>query len=189
MLGAITEITRPAAGISPNRSLSCFLGLNEGLSWTGHDKSLRHRPAPVLAIQFAPRAGGISTGLAPNLIHHTLIHPHFDLSPHSEDRIMPLEQSRKKQMRTIGHHLNPIVTVSEKGLSEGIHSELERALEDHELIKMKLALGDPASRRELAAELCTQHNAELVQQIGKVILIYRKAQKPNPKLSNLLRPI
>lgn len=102
---------------------------------------------------------------------------------------MPLDQARKKQMRSIGHHLNPIVTVSEKGLSEGLHLELERALEDHELIKVKLALGDPASRRELGAELCTGHNAELVQQIGKIILIYRKAQKPNPKLSNLLRPI
>lgn len=101
---------------------------------------------------------------------------------------MPLDQSRKKHMRTIGHHLNPIVTVSEKGLSEGIHLEVERALEDHELIKMKLALGDPAVRRQMATELCEQHRAELVQQIGKVILIYRKAQKPNPKLSNLLRP-
>ncbi len=102
---------------------------------------------------------------------------------------MPLDQPRKKQMRSIGHHLNPIVTVSEKGLSEGLHLELERALDDHELIKVKLALGDPASRRELAAELCTTHKAELVQQIGKIILIFRKAAKPNPKLSNLLRPM
>lgn len=102
---------------------------------------------------------------------------------------MPLDQARKKQLRTIGHHLNPIVTVSEKGLSEGLHAELERALEDHELIKVKLALGDPASRREVAAELCGTHNAELVQQIGKVILLFRRAQKPNPKLSNLLRPM
>lgn len=107
----------------------------------------------------------------------------------TEDLTMPLEQARKKQLRTIGHHLNPVVAISEKGLSEGVHLELERALEDHELIKVKLALGDPTSRRELAAELCTEHRAELVQQIGKVILIYRKAQKPNPKLSNLLRPI
>jgi RNA-binding protein len=102
---------------------------------------------------------------------------------------MPLDQARKKHMRTIGHQLNPVVMVSEKGLSEGLHAELERALEDHELIKVKLAVGDPAVRRELAAELCSGHHAELVQQVGKVILIYRKAAKPNPKLSNLLRPV
>src|SRR5690606_31156000 len=114
--------------------------------------------------------------------------PRQDHSPFLKKNLMPLDQARKKHMRTIGHHLNPIVTVSEKGLSEGIHLELERALEDHELIKMKLALGDPAARRQMATELCEQHRAELVQQIGKVILISRKAQKPNPKLSNLQRP-
>lgn len=102
---------------------------------------------------------------------------------------MPLDQARKKQMRTIGHALKPVVTVSEKGLSEGVHAELERALDDHELIKVKLAVAEPAVRRELAAQLCSEHRAELVQQIGKVILIHRAAAKPNPKLSNLLRPV
>ena len=79
--------------------------------------------------------------------------------------------------------------ISERGVSEGVTQELERALEDHELIKVKLGLADPAERRELAAELCAQHGAELVQSVGKIILIYRAAQKPNPRLSNLLRPI
>jgi RNA-binding protein len=99
-----------------------------------------------------------------------------------------LDPTRKKQMRTIGHHLNPVVTVSEKGMSEGVHMELERALEDHELIKVKLAIAEPAARRAVAAELCERHRAELVQAVGKVALIFRAAQKPNPRLSNLLRP-
>lgn len=101
---------------------------------------------------------------------------------------MPLDQTRKKQMRTIGHQLNPVVTVSGKGLTEGVHMELERALEDHELIKVKLAIAEPAARRELTAELCARHRAELVQAVGKMALLYRAAQKPNPRLSNLLRP-
>jgi RNA-binding protein len=102
---------------------------------------------------------------------------------------MPLDSSRKKELRTIGHQLNPVVMVSERGLSEGINLELERALEDHELIKVKLALADPAARRTVAAELCAQHRAELVQQVGKVVLIYRAAQRPNPRLSNVLRAL
>jgi len=102
---------------------------------------------------------------------------------------MSLDPARKKQLRTIGHQLNPVVTVSEKGLSEGVHLEFERALEDHELIKVKLAIAEPQARREAAAELCQQHRAELVQAVGKVALVYRPAQKPNPKLSNLLRPL
>lgn len=102
---------------------------------------------------------------------------------------MSLDPTRKKQLRTIGHQLHPVVMISENGLSEGVKLELERALEDHELIKVKLAVAEPAARRELAATLCADHGAELVQAVGKVILIYRAAQKPNPRLSNLLRPL
>lgn len=99
----------------------------------------------------------------------------------------PLSQARKKHFRTLGHKLQPVVTVAERGLTEGVDNELERALEDHELIKVKLQIAEPDERKTLAGELCRKHNAELVQAIGKVVLIYRAAKKPNPKLSNLLR--
>jgi RNA-binding protein len=102
---------------------------------------------------------------------------------------MPLDSDRKKQLRAIGHQLNPVVMVSERGLSDGVNLELERALEDHELIKVKLALADPATRRAMTAELCEQHRAELVQAVGKIVLIYRAAQKRNPRLSNITRAI
>lgn len=98
-----------------------------------------------------------------------------------------MNQTQKKQLRTIGHKLNPVVIVSDRGMTEGIEEELQRALKDHELIKVKLAFDDPAARKQFALELCQQVNAELVQAIGKVILIYRAAKKPNPKLSNLER--
>lgn len=100
---------------------------------------------------------------------------------------MSLDPASRKHFRTLGHQLNPVVMVAERGLTEGVGLELERALEDHELIKVKLGVADPAARRAIAAELCEQHRAELVQAVGKIILIYRGAQKPNPKLSNLLR--
>lgn len=99
------------------------------------------------------------------------------------------QQSQRKHLRALGHHLKPVVTIAERGLTEGVEAELERALQDHELIKVKLALAEPDSRRELAQALCEQHGAELVQQVGKVILIYRAASNPNPRLSNLLRPL
>ena len=102
---------------------------------------------------------------------------------------MSLDPARKKHLRTIGHQLHPIVMISERGLSEGVNLELERALEDHELIKVKLALADPSERREMATALCEQHRAELVQAVGKVVLLYRAAKKPNPRLSNLLRTV
>lgn len=100
---------------------------------------------------------------------------------------MPLTTDRKKALRTLGHNLKPVVTVAGKGLSEGVMEELGRALEDHELIKVKLMVADRELRHQLIGELCEKSGAELVQEIGKIALIYRAAQKPDAKLSNLLR--
>ena len=101
---------------------------------------------------------------------------------------MELSNARKKELRSIAHNLKPVVMIAEKGVTEAIEKELERALNDHELIKVKININDPAMRKTIASDLCAKHKAELVQSIGKVAVICRKAKKPNPKLSNLLRP-
>lgn len=100
---------------------------------------------------------------------------------------MPLSADRRKQFRALGHKLNPIVTIGDKGLSEGVLTELNRALDDHELIKVKLAVTEREDRQALVDQLSALHGVELVQQVGKVALLYRANKKPNPKLSNLLR--
>jgi RNA-binding protein len=100
---------------------------------------------------------------------------------------MPSNSERKKQFRSLGHNLKPIVTVGDNGLSEGVLSELNRALDDHELIKIKLALTEREDRQTVTDEINQLPNTEVVQQIGKILLLFRAANKPNPKLSNLLR--
>ena len=100
---------------------------------------------------------------------------------------MPLDPELKKRLRGTGHALHPVVTVAGNGLSEGVLTELERALHDHELIKVKLAVPDRAQRKQLGAEICALLKAQLVQEIGKVVLVYRRNPDPNPRLSNLRR--
>jgi len=100
---------------------------------------------------------------------------------------MSLTPEQKKQFRTLGHNLNPIVTVAGNGLTENIQLEVDRALEDHELIKVKFAVGDRTLKKALIRELCSIVEAQLVQEIGNIALIFRPAREPNPKLSNLLR--
>ncbi|SDK55894.1 ribosome assembly RNA-binding protein YhbY [Billgrantia gudaonensis] len=100
---------------------------------------------------------------------------------------MSLSQAQKKAFRSIGHYLNPVVTVSENGLSEGVLDELDRALTDHELIKVKLALAERDDRATMLDELLKASNAEAVQTIGKVALLYRASPQGNPKLSNVKR--
>lgn len=100
---------------------------------------------------------------------------------------MSLTSEQKKHFRTLGHKLNPVVTVAGKGLTETIQLEVDRALEDHELIKVKFAVGDRDVKKEMIHELCSIVEATIIQEIGHIALIYRKSLDPNPKLSNLLR--
>lgn len=100
---------------------------------------------------------------------------------------MSQTNERKKHFRNIGHGLKPIVTIAGNGLSEGVCAELERALTDHELIKVKLIVEDREDRKTLSSEIAQQFNAEIIQSIGKTVLLYRQAKKPNPKLSNIKR--
>lgn len=98
---------------------------------------------------------------------------------------MALTADTKKRFRTIGHDLKPVVTIAGNGLSDTVLMEVHRALEDHELIKVKLAIEDREARKAIAKELCQKSHSDIVQTIGKILLIYREARKPKLKTSNI----
>ncbi|MBD3639647.1 MAG: ribosome assembly RNA-binding protein YhbY [Marinobacter sp.] len=100
---------------------------------------------------------------------------------------MSLSPEQRRAYRAIAHNLKPVIIVGDKGLSEGLQEELDRALNDHELIKIKVASQDREARQEAITALCEASGAEVVQTIGKIAVLLRRAKKPNPKLSNLLR--
>lgn len=99
---------------------------------------------------------------------------------------MPIKLDRK-YLRSLGHKLNPVVTVAGKGLTDAVLAEIDRALKDHELIKVRFVVGDRVVKKQLIAQVCEQLEAEEIQTIGHILLLFRKAKKPNPKLSNLLQ--
>jgi RNA-binding protein len=98
---------------------------------------------------------------------------------------MSLSQERKKALKTIGHKLNPIVSVAGKGLTENVLMEINRALEDHELIKVKFTVGDRELKQELMGQTEQVTRSELVQSIGNIGLFFRAAREPDPKKTNL----
>ncbi|GGE53655.1 RNA-binding protein [Streptosporangium jomthongense] len=100
---------------------------------------------------------------------------------------MSLSPEQRREYRAIAHNLKPVIIVGDKGLTENLQEELERALNDHELIKIKIASPDREARQEAINALCEASGAEVVQTIGKIAVILRRAGKPNPRLSNLLR--
>ncbi len=98
-----------------------------------------------------------------------------------------LNTQMKKSLRGVAHHLDPVIAVSERGITHGIVEETERALSDHELIKVKVFSADRSSRGEVASALAEATSSTVLQQIGKVAVLYRRNPKANPRLSNVAR--
>ena len=89
---------------------------------------------------------------------------------------MNLSEHQKKFLRGRGHQLKPVIMVGDAGLSEPLLAEFESTLDHHELLKVRVRVGDRDARDEIIAMLCEKGRAELVQRIGNVALLYR----PNP---------
>jgi RNA-binding protein len=98
---------------------------------------------------------------------------------------MALDPRTRQQLKATGHKLNPVVTVAGKGLATPVLEEIRRALHDHELIKVKFAVGDKAVKQQVIADMCAACGCELVQQIGHVALVYKENPQAKPNLSNV----
>jgi RNA-binding protein len=85
-----------------------------------------------------------------------------------------LSDVQRKYLRRLGHDRNPIVLIGNPGLSPNLIAEMDRALTDHELVKVRARVGDRDLRDEMLAELATATRAEMIQRIGHVALFYRR---------------
>jgi len=81
-------------------------------------------------------------------------------------------------LRGLAHNLNPVVMISNKGLSEAVLKEINLNLDAHELIKIKVMSDDRALRAQMLTDICSQSNAVAVHNIGKQLVIYRQSTKP-----------
>jgi RNA-binding protein len=80
-------------------------------------------------------------------------------------------------LRGLGHHLNPVVSIGNNGLTEQVMKEIELALNAHELIKIKVSGDDRALRIKMLEDICEKSGAAAVHHIGKQLVIYRKSEK------------
>lgn len=87
---------------------------------------------------------------------------------------MPLIEKHKRQLRTLGHKLKPVVIIGNAGLTESVLSEIGLALNHHELMKLKVNAADRVERLRIIDEVCTRTRAEVIQKIGHIALIYLK---------------
>ena len=97
---------------------------------------------------------------------------------------MILTEQQKKRLRGLGHKLKPVITVGTGGLSDSLLAEFESSLEHHELMKVKVSTGDRDERDTAIRTLCEYSNAQLIQRVGNIGLLFRKKKK-NSKYSAL----
>lgn len=97
---------------------------------------------------------------------------------------MAITTKQKRYLKTLAHHLTPVVIVGQHGLSEGVLNEVDLSLEAHELIKVRLNAGDREERDAMIAKLIESASAELIQSIGHVAVFYR----PHPKRPQISLP-
>ncbi|HOP41290.1 MAG TPA: ribosome assembly RNA-binding protein YhbY [Geobacteraceae bacterium] len=93
-----------------------------------------------------------------------------------------LNGKQKRFLRGIGHGLNPVILVGKGEVSDSLVQETVAALESHELIKVKILESCLTDRHEVAEVLAGESGAEVVQVLGRTILLYREAKEPKIEL-------
>ena len=96
--------------------------------------------------------------------------------------MLQLTSEQRKFLKAQGHGLKPVVMIGNAGLCEAVVQETDRALKAHELIKVRVLGDERAAREAWFMELCESLGAAPVQHIGKLLLLYRPADKPKLKL-------
>jgi len=90
---------------------------------------------------------------------------------------LTLTPRERAKLKARAHSLEPIVQLGQAGLTPEVVAEIDRALAAHELIKIRIGGDDRQARRESCREICERAGAAEVQQIGKILAIWRPREE------------
>lgn len=85
-----------------------------------------------------------------------------------------LNNRQKRHLKTLAHASRPMVIIGANGLTEAVMQEIEYTLRHHELLKVRVNAADRTERGQIITQITIQAGAELVQQIGHVVLLFRR---------------
>ncbi len=80
----------------------------------------------------------------------------------------------RRALRGHGHAMSAIVQVGKAGVTDALVKQMEQALADHELIKVKIGGECPLDRHAVAERLGAEPGVNLVQMVGRVLLLYKR---------------
>ena len=107
-----------------------------------------------------------------------------DASPPAPPAAPELSERQRRHLRGLAHPLKPVILMGKTGLTDAVALETARALNDHELIKVKTPGGDRGAREAMIDSLAAKTGSALVQRIGNVAVLYR----PRTKMPRILIP-
>ncbi|MBP1961523.1 ribosome assembly RNA-binding protein YhbY [Paenibacillus aceris] len=87
-----------------------------------------------------------------------------------------LSGKQKRYLRSLAHHVDPIFQVGKGGVNEHLIRHIQEALEVRELIKITVLNNSGEDRDEVGTELSEKSGAELVQVIGKIVVLYKESR-------------
>ena len=91
---------------------------------------------------------------------------------------MALNVKQRKHLKALAHHYKPVVFIGNAGVTAPVIQEIELALAHHELLKIRLPGVARTERTQMLKKICESTGASAVQEIGRVAIIYRQAEKP-----------
>lgn len=94
---------------------------------------------------------------------------------------MELKPKQRQYLKGLGHSLKSVIQVGKEGLTDKVIASISKALDDHELIKINVLETADLAREEASEKMSTALKAEVVQTLGRKILLYRKNIK-EPKI-------
>lgn len=93
-----------------------------------------------------------------------------------------LTSKQRAYLRSLGNELEPVFQIGKGGLSEEFLSALDDALAARELIKVKVLKSCLEEPGDLADQAAQALDAQVVQKIGRVFLLYRQGEEPEIQL-------
>ena len=95
---------------------------------------------------------------------------------------MAVNDRQKRYLKGLAHPLKPVVMIGNKGLTDNVLAEIDNALEQHELIKVRVSGLEKAERSAMANDIALKTSANLIMMIGHIVALYRPAKEPTIQL-------
>lgn len=92
-----------------------------------------------------------------------------------------LTGKQRRHLRALGHDLKVVVQIGKGGIDDGLVAAIDRALHDHELVKVKVGESAGLDRQEAATSIADRTKSEVAQVLGNIVLLYR-AHPDDPQI-------